>query len=82
MEASCAPSLPEGTRVRLILKNHREYSHVATVKGMLPNPSRRRDRQWYDVRFDNGMWGRFIERDLEMMSAESLSEAGNQASVA
>jgi hypothetical protein len=82
MKTNYSPSLPEGDRVRLTLKNHREYSHIATVKGALPNPSQRRDRQWYDVRFENGVWGRFLERDLDQVSAESIGEMGNQASVA
>jgi hypothetical protein len=82
VETNYSPSLPEGTRVRLTLKGHRESSHLATVKRILPNPSRRHDRQWYDVRFDSGVCGRFIERDLDQMSAVSTSAIGNQASVA
>ena len=79
MDSTYSPSLPEGTRVRLILQGHRQYSQLATVKNALPNPSQQHQRQWYDVRFDNAIWGRFRERDLEMAVESGL---GNQAAIA
>ena len=35
------------------------------IIAVLINPSKRPEHQWYDVRFDNGILGRFREADLE-----------------
>ncbi|HET9129571.1 MAG TPA: hypothetical protein VFO86_01410, partial [Terriglobia bacterium] len=34
------------------------------ILGALPNPSQRSGHQWYDVRFDDHTFGRFLERFL------------------
>jgi len=76
-----SPSFAEGTRVRLIDSRHRQHSQLATVNKALPNPSRQSERQWYDVRFDNGVWGRFLQRQLERVESQS-GMSGHQAIVA
>jgi hypothetical protein len=80
------PSFEEGTRVMLAHDEHRQHQKTATVMGALPNPSRLRVHQWYDVRFDDGTWGRFLERHLHIPSAETESsgveDQSHQASVA
>jgi len=45
--------------------DHPDFQQTATIIAALPNPSGRPDLQWYDVRFDNGRYGRFPERYLE-----------------
>jgi hypothetical protein len=37
----------------------------------VPNPSKRREHQWYDVRFDDFVYGRFLEKQLERVSTVS-----------
>ena len=56
---------PDGTRVRLYKEHHRKSGQSATIVAALPNPSNRSDKQWYDVRFDDGVYGRFLVRHLE-----------------
>src|SRR5262245_19445637 len=41
---------------------HPKSGEPCTVIRVLPNPSERRECQWYDVRFDDGSVGRFLER--------------------
>jgi hypothetical protein len=58
-------NLSEGTRVRLMgLGHHPKRGYECTVIGVLPNPSRRAEHQWYDVRFDDNSFGRFLEKYL------------------
>jgi hypothetical protein len=58
-------NLSEGTHVRLIgLGHHPKRGDECTVIGVLPNPSRRAEHQWYDVRFDDNSFGRFLEKYL------------------
>lgn len=59
------PTWPDGTRVRLSNKDHPKMGQYATIVVALINPSKRREHQWYDVRFDDGVYGRFLERHLE-----------------
>jgi hypothetical protein len=47
----------------------------ATVKGVLPNPSKRKEHQWYDIQFDNGVWGRFLERYLDAVEQTTQPSA-------
>jgi len=47
---------------------------IATVISVLPNPSRMPAHQWYDIRFDNGTWGRFLERHLQIIPTEPVSK--------
>lgn len=67
------PSWREGARVRFSRRGHPDFEQNATIVAVLPNPSGLQDRQWYDVRFDNGRYGRFLERYLERV--ESVPEA-------
>lgn len=77
------PILSERTRVRLIKREHHEYSRHATIVRALPNPSGRPENQWYDVRFDDGVHGRFLERYLERTDSEGTEiEGDGQASAA
>jgi hypothetical protein len=60
-----APQLSYGTRTRLAgLENHPKTGELCTVIGVLPNPSKSAERQWYDVKFDDCSMGRFLERYL------------------
>ena len=59
------PTLKNGARVRLSIKDHRESGQFGVVVGVLPNPSKCREHQWYDVRFDDYTYGRFLEGRLE-----------------
>ena len=65
------PTWQEGTRVRLFLTDHRESGQCGTIVTRLPNPSKRREHQWYDVLFDDFVYGRFLERQLERISMVS-----------
>ena len=79
------PSLGYGMRVRLMKRGHHEDSKEATIFWALPNPSKRPENQWYDVRFDHGVYGRFHERYLERIdegTKEPVKESGGQASAA
>jgi hypothetical protein len=58
------PNLSYGARVRFIGKDHPKSGQQCTIIGILPNPSRRAENQWYDVRFDDYSTGRFLERYL------------------
>jgi hypothetical protein len=62
--------LPEKTRVRLLKREHQEEGRTATILRVLPNPSGRPENQWYDVRFDDGVYGRFLGRYLERVASE------------
>jgi hypothetical protein len=63
----------EKARVRLNRPDLPENSQTAVIIRVLENPSHRREHQWYDVRFDSGVLGRFLERYLE-----PVAEAGDQ----
>jgi hypothetical protein len=67
------PAWREGTRVRLTRMGHPDFQQTATVIAALPNPSGHPERQWYDVRFDNGRYGRFLGCYLERV--DSIPEA-------
>jgi hypothetical protein len=59
------PHLTRGERVRLIgLGHHPKYAGECSIVEILPNPSRNSEHQWYDVRFEDGTYGRFLERYL------------------
>jgi hypothetical protein len=58
-------NLARGTRVRLIgMGRHPKRGDQCTVIRILPNPSNKSEHQWYDVRFDDDSFGRFLERYL------------------
>jgi len=67
-------SFLEGTRVLLVYDKHQQHQTTATVISVLPNPSRMPAHQWYDIRFDNGTWGRFLERHLQIIPTEPVSK--------
>jgi hypothetical protein len=70
------PSLGTGTEVRLTgLPQHAKNGDQGTILRVLPNPSKRRDNQWYDVRFPDGSIGRFQERYLVRITANNESRA-------
>jgi len=84
-DSAYRPALGEKTRVRLLKRDHHEYSHLATILSALPNPSGRPENQWYDVQFDNGLYGRFMERYLEHAEGSSVGaerKEGGQVSAA
>ena len=82
-DSTYRPMLSERTRVRLTRQEHLEYSRPATLLRALPNPSGRPENQWYDVRFDDGVYGRFLERYLERVDSEGTeTKGGGQASAA
>jgi hypothetical protein len=43
------------------------------VRRLLINPSQQENKQWYDVKFDDGAWGRFIERHLETVDLAQVA---------
>src|SRR5262249_6783397 len=52
-----------GDRVQYTGKSlHPAYGELCTIVYVLPNPSGRPESQWYDVRFDDGSIGRFLEK--------------------
>jgi hypothetical protein len=57
-------SFQVGTEVFLDRPGHPEYRHNGSIIAVLPNPSKRSENQWYDVRFPSGISGRFLERYL------------------
>jgi hypothetical protein len=69
------PNLSCGTRVRFIGKDHQKSGQRCTIIGILPNPSRRAENQWYDVRFDDYSMGRFVERYLTRVGADGEKTA-------
>ena len=59
-----APALAFQARVRFINKDHQQSGQFGVVVRALENPSKKARNQWYDVRFDDGTYGRFLEGDL------------------
>jgi len=74
-------SLRERMRVLLVHDKHSHNQKTAIVMHVLPNPSQASRHQWYDVRFDDGIWGRFQERNLQSIPPVE-AESPIQASVA
>jgi hypothetical protein len=59
------PSLTTGARVRFIGTDYpSKTGEPCTIIRILPNPSGLREHQWYDVKFDDGSLGRFLEKYL------------------
>lgn len=82
-DSTYRPVLPEKARVRLLKREHHEHTRPATLLHALPNPSQRPENQWYDVRFDDGVYGRFLERYLERIDSKGTDQKeGGQASAA
>jgi hypothetical protein len=60
-----------GDRVRLTgLDGHPQNGQHCTIIFVLPNPSSKPEHQWYDVRFEDGSIGRFLERYVAGKAAE------------
>src|SRR5690349_20084040 len=58
-------------RVRLTGKDaHPKNGEPGTIIFVLPNPSRKPENQWYDVRFEDGSVGRFLERYIAGKATE------------
>ena len=70
IDSTYRPVLTEKARVRLLKREHQEYARPAMILRVLPNPSCRPENQWYDVRFDDGLSGRFLGRYLERINSE------------
>jgi hypothetical protein len=51
-------------RVRLDAPTDPRSGQGGVIIRILENPSGRREHQWYDVRFDDGTYGRFLDRFL------------------
>jgi len=63
--ATYIPQLSYDTPVRLTgIKDHPKSGQPGTIMRALPNPSRSAQHQWYDVKFEDGSIGRFLERYL------------------
>ena len=75
--------LPDGTRITLTgREGHPENGKQGTIIGALPNPSGRKENQWYDVRFDDYRSGRFNQRYLAPVSATKVQEPRTENSSA
>jgi len=72
--AQYTPSLTIGARVRFIGTDYpRKTGEQCTIIRILPNPSGLREHQWYDIRFDDGSLGRFLEKYLRGATQEISS---------
>jgi hypothetical protein len=70
------PNLGAGTEVQLTgLPQHTKNGNRGTVLRVLSNPSKRRDNQWYDVRFADGSIGRFPDRYLVRITENNENRA-------
>ena len=67
------PAFQEGTRVMLEHDEHPQHQKTATVMVVLPNPSGLGIHQWYDIHFDDGKWGRFLERHLQGIAPDEMA---------
>jgi hypothetical protein len=68
------PSLTIGARVRFIGTDYPpKTGERCTIIRILPNPSGLREHQWYDIRFDDGSLGRFLEKYLSCETQEISS---------
>jgi hypothetical protein len=70
MKSETLIDFPEGCRVRVRETDDPHFAGPAKVVVALPNPSRKRENQWYDVRFDSGRWARFPGRLLEFVESK------------
>jgi hypothetical protein len=68
-------NLKVGMRVRVLESRDPRDSGTAKVVWLLPNPSGKPENQWYDVRFDNGRWGRFPARLVERADSSAQTSA-------
>jgi hypothetical protein len=59
-----AAKLARNDEVRFIMKEHQMNGQRCIVVRVLPNPSELAIHQWYDVKFEDGTYGRFKEEYL------------------
>jgi hypothetical protein len=60
------PHLPCGTQIRFVgLDRHSRNGPLCVIIRILPNPSKRAEHQWYDVRFEDGSIACLLEKRLE-----------------
>jgi len=59
-----------GDRVRLTGEDQPQNGEPCTIIFVLPNPSKKPEHQWYDVRFEDGSIGRFLEKNIAGKAAE------------
>ena len=52
-------------RVRLNAPDDPRTGQMGGIVRVLENPSQSSEHQWYDVRLDDGTYGRFLEKYLE-----------------
>jgi hypothetical protein len=62
---------PYRTRVQLVRKAHPKFGQFGVIVAALPNPSKRPENQWYDVRFEDGTYERFPGRDLHEVTIQA-----------
>jgi hypothetical protein len=58
------PAFSYGTRVVCVATVDYGKTGRSTIIRILPNPSGREDKQWYDIRFEDGSLARVPSRDL------------------
>ena len=65
------PSFKIGARVRFIgTDSPSKTGEQCTIIRILPNPSELREHQWYDIKFEDGSLGRFLEKYLTVTTQE------------
>ena len=65
------PRFVGGKRVLFVGRdNNARNGQRCTILGALPNPSQRSEHQWYDVRFDDYIPGRYLEKFLHPNASE------------
>jgi hypothetical protein len=52
-------------RVRLAAGEDRRTGQSGVIVRILENPSKNPKHQWYDIHFDDGTYGRLLEKYLE-----------------
>jgi hypothetical protein len=52
-------------RVRLAARDNPRTGQSGVIVRILDNPSKDPKHQWYDIHFDDGTYGRFLEKYLE-----------------
>jgi hypothetical protein len=63
MKPQYVASMKNGDRVRFVgTDNASKTGQECTIVRVLPNPSEKQEHQWYDVQFDDGTLGRYLER--------------------
>jgi hypothetical protein len=54
---------------------HPKTGQECTIVRVIPNPSRREQHQWYDVRFDDYSMGRFLGKFLSVAPTDDKARA-------